>query len=85
MDGILSYYREKASTAVAERFFGIFLQFVDQALMKPESFHTISSVLRRANFPGFPYHFPYRQTSLGIRVLVLRHNRRHPSYGLKRQ
>lgn len=85
MDGIFRYYREEASLSVAERFFETFLLFVEKALANPKGFHPASEELRRANLPGFPYHFLYREMSHGIRVLVLRHDRRHPSFGLKRQ
>jgi plasmid stabilization system protein ParE len=85
MDGILQYYKVEASESVADRFYLAFLSLVEQALENPKRFHPTSSVLRRANIAGFPYHFLYRETEFGIRVLVLRHDRRHPSFGLKRQ
>ncbi len=82
---ILSYYTREASASVGDRFFQEFLAVVDKALENPKSYHRISSILRRANVPGFPYHFLYREIDHGIRVLVLRHDRRHPSYGLMRR
>jgi plasmid stabilization system protein ParE len=85
MKGILSYYTEEAPASVGDRFFQTFLEIVDKALQNPNAFHPISSVLRRADIPGFPYHFLYRVATHGIRVLVLRHDRRHPSYGLTRR
>jgi plasmid stabilization system protein ParE len=85
MDGILRYYREEASDSVADRFFSGFLQTVDRALSNPKGFHFANPVYRRAAIPGFPYHFLYREMSYGIRVLVLRHDRRHPSFGMRRR
>lgn len=85
MDGILRYYREEASTSVADRFFDVFLHVVAKAVENPMGFPPASDSLRRANLPGFPYHFLYREMSGGIRLLVLRHDRRHPAFGLKRQ
>lgn len=85
MDGILRYYRAEASDSVADRFFSAFLETVDRALSNPQGFHFANPVYRRANIPRFPYHFLYRETSDGIRVLVLRHDRRHPNYGLHRK
>jgi plasmid stabilization system protein ParE len=70
---------------VADRFFQTFLQVVERALNSPEFFHPVSPHLRRADIPGFPYHFLYREAGYGIRVLVLRHDRRHPSFGLRRK
>lgn len=85
VNDILRHYAEEAGEIVADRFFGTFLQIVEQALHHPERFHPVSPWLRRANLPGFPYHFLYRPMDAGIRVLVLRHDRRHPAYGLKRK
>jgi len=85
MSGILRYYREKASASVADRFFETFLEVADRALENPKRFHPAVADYRRANIPGFPYHFLYRAMPYGIRILVLRHDRRHPSFGLKRR
>lgn len=85
MDGVLAYYRQEAGESVANRFFDTFLDTVSKTVNNPKAFHPISAIYRRANVPGFPYHFLYREISTGIRVLVLRHDRRHPSYGLKRK
>lgn len=84
MDAILRYYREEAISSVADRFFETFLHLSEKALEAPRIFHPASGILRRANHPGFPYHFLFRETPSGIRVLVLRHDRRHPSFGLNR-
>ncbi|TLD70664.1 type II toxin-antitoxin system RelE/ParE family toxin [Phragmitibacter flavus] len=85
MDGVLSYYSEEASVSVADRFFQTFLRTVDRALFNPQGFHFANRVYRRADVAGFPYHFLYREMPYGIRILVLRHDRRHPSFGMKRQ
>ncbi len=85
MDGILRFYTEEASELVAERFFQSFLRAVEKAATHPGSFHPVSAMHRRANIPGFPYHFLFRGISHGIRILVLRHDRRHPSFGLRRE
>ena len=81
MDDILRYYTAEAGEVVADRFFGMFLEVVGHALLHPGFYHPVSHHLRRADIPGFPYHFLYRETDSGIRVLVLRHDRRHPSFG----
>jgi plasmid stabilization system protein ParE len=66
MSGILSYYTEEVPASIADRFFKTFLEVVERALHNPRIFHPISSVLRRADIPGFPYHFLYRETTHGI-------------------
>jgi plasmid stabilization system protein ParE len=84
LDGVLSYYERESGRALADRFFETFLEVVEKALADPRHFH-LAGVLRRANLPGFPYHFLYREKPFGIRVLVLRHDRRHPDFGLRRR
>lgn len=85
MRDILRFYTEEASDLVADRFFSAFLSLVDRARLSPKVFHLIASELRRADIPGFPYHFVYREVPEGIRVLVLRHDKRHPQFGLMRK
>ena len=50
----------------------------------PRYFHFDRSGLRRCNLDRFPYHFLYDIRGEHIRIWVLRHNRRHPDFGLKR-
>ena len=85
MNSARRYYAEEASEELADRFYYTFLNLVNKALESPRRFHPVHGVLRRANIPGFPYHFLYRETATGIRVLVLRHDKRHPSFGLNRK
>lgn len=87
MDEILLYYREDASDSVADRFFETFIATAAHATANPQSFHFDhqNARYRRAAIPSFPYHFLYRETPHGVRVLVLHHDRRHPSYGLSRR
>lgn len=85
MDGIRRYYLEEAGESVADRFFQLFLSMIEKVASNPKRYHPISAALRRTNIPGFPYHFLYRETTSGIPVLVSRHDRRHPSFGLRRQ
>jgi hypothetical protein len=52
----------------------------------PKRFHGVAgSPLRRANFRSFPYPLLFEETAGGPRVLVLRHHKRHPDYGLGRK
>jgi toxin ParE1/3/4 len=55
----------------------------------PAHYHPVSSKsrFRRANLKRFPYHLVYEtiDSSDLIRVLVVRHDRRHPSFGLNRR
>ena len=83
--GVLRYYADEADEALADRFYDAFLHTVDRALSNPQHFHFLREPVRRANIPRFPYHFLYRESPYGIRILVLRHHKRHPSYGMQRK
>ena len=82
---ILGYYIQESGIALAEDFFEEFNRKIQFAIEKPESFHYDPSGLRRVNPDKFPYHFLYQQRSQSIYVLVLRHHRRSPRYGLDRR
>jgi plasmid stabilization system protein ParE len=84
--GALSYYDDAAGPQLARRFYEEFEGLVAAVEKNPTRFHGIAgSPLRRANFPSFPYHLLFRETANGARVLVLRHHRRHPDYGMGRK
>ena len=51
----------------------------------PRSHHYDGCGLRRANFRRFPYHLLYDIDDTTILLVVLRHDRREPSFGLNRQ
>jgi plasmid stabilization system protein ParE len=87
MTDIRGYYLEEAGLELADRFYDGFMQTVVKAVSNPRHYHPIEEGqnVRRATVKGFPYHFLYRETSFGIRVLVLRHDKRHWSFGLRRK
>jgi hypothetical protein len=51
----------------------------------PRSHHYESCGLRRANMKRFPYHLLYEVNEDTIFMVVFRHDRRHPSFGIKRR
>ena len=74
---------------VSERVLSSFWSELDWILASitrnPRSHHFDACGLRRANFRKFPYHLLYEVGDHTIYLLVLRHDRRHPCYGLDRQ
>jgi plasmid stabilization system protein ParE len=54
------------------------------AAASPSRFHPVKPGFRRANLRRFPYHFIYRELPEGIRVILVRHHRRHPDTGIDR-
>lgn len=85
ISAVLRYYSDEAGDPLADRFYDAFLLKVERALSNPQHCHFLREPIRKANIPKFPYHFLYRETANGIRILVLRHHKRHPSYGLCRK
>jgi plasmid stabilization system protein ParE len=83
---VLDYYESEAGSPLADRFFDELLAVMDRIQTNPRHFPPLSDTgLRRANLTSFPYHVLYEEHSWGIKVMVVRHHRRSPSYGLRRQ
>jgi toxin ParE1/3/4 len=79
-----SFYEREGSPAVAARFLVEFYR-IAQLLDGNPGLGTPRAKGRKG-FPttGFPYTVIYRPFPEGIRVLVVKHDRRRPSYGGRR-
>ena len=51
----------------------------------PTHFHFTSESLRRCNLQRFPYQILFEIHLTHVHVLTVKHHRRHPDYGRKRQ
>ncbi|HMO80612.1 MAG TPA: hypothetical protein PKD24_07450 [Pyrinomonadaceae bacterium] len=84
----IEHYDDTARSKVAIDFYREFLRFAGLAAEAPRAFRIYENdptEIRRVNFRRFPYHFLFRQVGENaIRILVVRHDHRHPSYGLDR-
>jgi len=74
----LDYYELEGGTKLADRFFA-------KIISQPTGQHFSDGGYRRKALHSFPYHILYDVDSLGIWIGILRHDRRHPSYGLRRK
>jgi plasmid stabilization system protein ParE len=83
----VAYYEEHASDAVADGFFEELLAAIEEAAENPTRHHFLagSKKLRRANLKRFPFHFLYEIRSGTIYIVVVRHHRRHPRFGMRRK
>lgn len=81
----LAFYDEAGGSKLGERFFGEVEEAVARVLQNPKSFHHVTRDLRRVSLGSFPYHFLYEEDERRVRFLVLRHDKRHPSFGLSRK
>ncbi|RYD48278.1 MAG: hypothetical protein EOP85_03870 [Verrucomicrobiaceae bacterium] len=82
---ILEFYEDEGGTELADKFYEFLMIRIGQIRKNPEQFPFFDLGIRRANLERFPYHRLYRVRPDGIRVFVLRHNRRNPSFGKRRK
>lgn len=82
---VIAYYDRAGGAELGDAFFAELTAQVQAAQSRPEKFHPVAGKLRRANLHRFPYHFLFRCSGDTIRILVVRHNRRHPAYGIERR
>ncbi len=73
------------SNALEERFWTELDSCIDEIAKFPERHHYDPSGLRRSNLPKFPYHILFEMRLECIRVMVIRHHQRDPSYGLRKR
>lgn len=82
---IMEYYDESAGVDIAAEFYAEFRQYAKAAATRPYSFAMHSEGLRRVSLNRFPHHFLFRIVNdASIRILVVKHNRREPLFGLDR-
>ena len=77
---IMDYYEQVATPELADEFYRELRYFIQLAAERPESFAIRKRDIRRANLRRFPYHFLFRAVGGSVRILVVRHHRRHPSF-----
>lgn len=81
---ILQHY-DRISPSLGDEFWSELQRMLEAVSAKPEMFHFHVRGLRRANMSRFPYHLLFRVSAGAVRVVVVRHNKRHPSYGTTRK
>jgi plasmid stabilization system protein ParE len=84
-DEIMDYYKQAGHPELAEDFYRELRGFMLDAARRPTRYPFFKADLRRVNLKRFPYHFLYRFVGDGVRILVVRHHRRRPDYGLERE
>lgn len=73
------------SQKLGEEFKAELRRVIAVATANPQRFHLLKPGFHRANLRRFPYHFIYRELMDGIRVMLVRHHRRHPDFGMERR
>ena len=73
------------STKLVDRFWIELDSAIDGICLFLERCHFDPSGMRRSNLVKFPYHVLFEQHLDWIRIIVIRHHHRSPSYGLGRR
>jgi len=84
IDRIMAHYEHVATAELADEFYSELRLFMMRAAKSPHLFAVRSPDLRRVNLDRFPYHFLFRIVDETVRILVVRHHRRRPSFGMSR-
>jgi toxin ParE1/3/4 len=85
IEKIMDYYEQVATTELADQFYSELRRFMVEAAETPAQFAIRDRDIRRANLRRFPYHFLFRVVGGAVRILVIRHHRRHPNVGGERR
>ena len=82
----IDWYEEQANQ-LGDDFFRKLMHTLERIRAHPEgySFWLASNKVRRAKLQRFPYDVLYEIKSDRVRVLCVRHEKRHPSFGMGRQ
>ena len=82
---IMEYYDQTADSEIAAEFYREFRLCLDRIAARPYAFPKYVKNYRRVNLDRFPHHILYRTVNDEfVRVLIVRHDSRHPSFGLDR-
>ena len=82
---VMEHYEQVAAPELADEFYAELRRFFQEAAARPETFSIREHDIRRVNLQRFPYHFLFRIVGDVVRVLVVRHHRRHPTLGIRRR
>ena len=81
----LNYYEAEGTTQLADRFFADVEATIRAIEQNPTGHHFSDGGHRGVSLGSFPYHFLFDVDAETILIAVLRHDRRHPKFGLRRR
>lgn len=82
---ILEYYEREADHQIAVQFFAELEYCVGRIAKSPNSFPELAKGIRRCFLNRFPYQINYEIISSSeVKILVVKHQRRNPDFGLDR-
>jgi len=77
-------YYEKQVQGLGARFLSDLETAIARIVDAPQLWPLVEADVRRCSLRRFPYAVYYRILATGVRVLVVKHHRRHPDYWKKR-
>jgi toxin ParE1/3/4 len=80
----IQQYYHGISRRLANEFEEELRETVRKAASNPLRSHMVERGFRRVNLGRFPYHILYEIKGELLRVMIVRHNKRHPNFGLSR-
>ncbi|WP_397383165.1 type II toxin-antitoxin system RelE/ParE family toxin [Prosthecobacter sp.] len=84
---ILDYYRKVGGELLADRFFQELMNHIQAMAAHPERFPSYlgRAPFRRLRLSRFPHVIVFRILKDSVRITVVKHEKRHPAYGMKRR
>lgn len=81
----LRYYDDEGGSKLGDRFFEEIEAAVHRVASNPKSYHFVAEGMRRTPLRNFPYHIIFEESAERLKFLILRHDKRHPSFGMRRR
>jgi plasmid stabilization system protein ParE len=82
---IVEYYEDKEGPELADEFISELERFIESVAERPLSYREVEPGTRRANLDRFPHHVLFQIIDDEmIKVIAVKHNKRHPAQGLDR-
>ena len=83
IDSAFEYYQE-ILPSLARDFLEELNTSIESIVSSPLRYHLVRRDMRKCRLKRFPYALYFVLEEDTIRILIVRHNRRHPSYGMDR-
>ena len=80
---ILEWYDERSETA-GDRFFADFERTIDDLLERKRQGFALDKNVRKVFLKQFPYSLTFEIDDETLYVFVVKHQKRHPDYGMRR-
>lgn len=86
VNGIMDHFREISGEPLADRFYQELMRCIQHVATYPERhpYYLGRMPFRRAKLTRFPHIIVFRILKDRVRISIVKHEKRHPSYGMRR-